>query len=167
MKRRLPSLFDVILLLLVIAAVTASSMLAGNKVTETPRDVTALTEEFSATTQRYTDWEEFNTPDQYVQTYVVRFNGEDALHPELWPEPGTQLLLNYGTCPPLGELKELKVVSDDPESPVLEATVSCYCNYYKTIILTPATVTMRLGKQHAYCLESGQSLGVGTIVKMN
>lgn len=167
MKKRLPSLFDVILLLLVIVAVTASSMLAGSEETEAPEDISRMAEEFRNTTERYTDWDEFNTPEQYVQTYVVRFTGEDAMHPELWPEPGTQLLLNYGPLPPLGELKELKVVSDDPENPVLEATVSCYCNYYKTIILTPATVTMRLGRQHAYCLESGQSLGVGTIVKMN
>ena len=167
MKKRLPSPFDIALLLLVIAVVVFSSMLVDNKMAETPQDVSELTEELRTTTQRYTNWDAFNTPEEYIQTYVVRFSGDAAQHPEYWPEPGTRILSSYGNCPDLGVLEEMKVISDDPENPVLEATLSCYCSYYKTAVLTPASVTIRLGTENAYCVESGYYLGIGTIVKMN
>ena len=165
MKKRLPSFFDLLIVLAVIVAVLFVHRASSYSPEEVPVSADTLIEEMRQASQRYTDWEAFDTPMYYFQHYTIHIS--DMTTPiEEWPEPGTPLTFMFtGGCP-AGELLEIQPVPDTNASECY-ATVSIYCPYYKLGIYTYDSINLRLGIHQGLCLEDGTALGYGVIEKMN
>lgn len=164
MKKRLPSPFDLVIILLVIVVVLFAHSATDSTLEETPTSADTLVEEMRETTMRYTDWEEFDTPMYYHQVYTIHLS--DMTTPiEEWPEPDTPLTFMFTNNCSAGTLVDIQPAPDGDSG--YYATMDIYCPYYKLGIYTYAGIDLRLGDHQGLCLEDGTALGYGIIVKMN
>lgn len=161
MKQRKISLFDLLLLLLVILVGTAAYGLLHHTTVSQPESAEVLLEDIRRSAVRYTDQDAMEETENYNISYIVRIKDldEDTLNQRA--ALGDTIYSMYNDAQ-MGELKSVSFSEKDGVT-WAELTISVYAVFHKTYVASSTGVYIKVGEGASIRREDGTYIGTGFI----
>ena len=162
MKRHKISLFDLLLLLLVVLVGAAAYWQLHHTAVSQPESAEVLLGDLRRNSERYTDQEAINETEEYVVSYTIRIEDMDEAALSQYAAIGDELYNAYNGS----KVGKLEAVSYSEEDGVTRAklTISIFSKFYKTYIVSlPAEMAIKVGTSVSLCREDGTNIGTGIV----
>ena len=162
MKRYKISLFDLVLLLLVLLVGGITYWQLHHTTVSQPESAEVLLGDIRRSAYRYTDQDTMEETEEYNISYVVRIKDLDEEQLSQRAALGDTIYSMYNDAQ-RGELKSASFSEKDGVT-WAELTISVYSKFYKTYIVSiPAGVYLKTGGEVSIRREDGTYIGTGVI----
>lgn len=162
MKRYKISLFDLVLLLLVILVGGAAYWQLHHIPVQQPESAEVLLGDIRRSASRYTDQSAMEETEEYNVTYTVKIKDLDQERLSQLVTNGDALYSMYNDTW-MGELESASFSEQDGVT-WAKLTISVYAKFYKTYIVTlPGETPLKIGGDVSIRREDGTYIGTGII----
>lgn len=162
MKRYKVSLFDLVLLLLVLLVGGITYWQLHHTTVSQPESAEVLLEDIRRSADRYTDQDTMDEAQDYNISYIVRIKDLNEEQLSQRAALGDAIYSMYNEA----QMGELKAVSFSEKDGVTwaELTIRVYSRFYKTYILSlPSCAYIKVGGEASIRREDGTYIGTGVI----